>query len=62
MNGKARAEKAEVNTNGYTEQEKFDAFARWAGGLEAFCQPSDADKPAVSNRTGLRDSEDHQEK
>jgi len=37
MYGKARAEKTKINTDFYTEQEKFDAFARWAEGLEAFC-------------------------
>lgn len=62
MYGKARSEKTEINTDCYTEQEKFDAFARWAGGLEAFCQPTDADRQAGCNGAGFRDRENHQEK
>lgn len=58
MDGKARAEKVEINTDTSSEKKGFDAFAKWDGGLEAFCQPSDADRQAGGNRAGFRDCED----
>jgi len=61
MNGKAGAkEEAQDNVDGRTDQEGFDPFQRWMGGLEAFCTPDSGNAETVGGRNRFRDSEDDQ--